>query len=367
MPEAMPTAAANAQVQPAAQPEPKPGAAPQSEGQKQHHAQRQPRDDKQRFAGPPGEATAQPQQEQPAAPRRIKAIYRENNEEVVEELTEEELVESRRQLRAMKYREKVATERLQRAGELAKETEEARLVAKAIEDGDYSKLRDYYAKRGKQPVDVLAGLLEAALNERDMDPTERALAEREAKLAEREAAIQEETDRRESEAFEARVAEKRKMLHGVWGNLLEQSNLPKTEAMLETSARIFLESLEATQGQKPLSHEQVAELTRLEMFDATAKPLVNAMEPTQFLKNFSGEGSIVSKLDEGLAPEDLLKHMPKLAERFHRYLYQQARAQRRPGGAPQQRQQQAPQQKPASDEGAALDPWLKSRLANRSR
>lgn len=326
---------------PVAQPTPGATPEPQEAPKPPHHSQRQPRDEAKRFAGPPGEQPAQqePKPEHPLPPRRIKARYKENGQEIEEEVTEEELIEDRRRLRALRFKETEAKEREKRAAALVKQADEARLVAEALENGDLEPLKAYYAKRGKEPVDGLAELLQKALDERDMDPRERALAEKEAELARREAEIQQRQEQEHAQAFLARVDKNREMLHEVWGKLLEQSDLPKTPDMLEASARIFMTAIQASQGQHVLSHEQVAELTREEMLDATARPLVNAMSHTQFLKNFGGQGSILEKLDESLSPEELLKHMPRAAERFHRYLYQEARKARR-GPAPTQKPQQ---------------------------
>ena len=300
-----------------------------AQGQRTHHSATQPRDGAQRFAGPPGtqpEAQERPE-EQLAAPRRLKVVYREHGKDIEEELTEDELVESRRQLRALRHREQISTERFQRAGQLAQEAKDAQVLAKALAEGDYSKIAAYYAKNGKQPVEVLGNLLERALAERDMDPKERALAEREARIAQHEAEIARQEEERESATFNQKVSEQRQQLHNAWGHLLEQQDLPKTEQMLDIAAQLFMESVEATGGKGALAPEQLASLTRWHLVDATAKPVVNGMEAPQFLKHFSGPGSIVEKIDKGLEPEAFLERFPDLGNRLLRHFLKQARGQ----------------------------------------
>lgn len=355
MPDAMPTPAINpASTAPAA---PQPGV----EAPKAHHSATQPRDEGKRFAGPPGAAQEQPGQEPPPAPRKIPVRFKEGGAEHVEELTEEELAESHRRLRALSYKEKVATERFRRADELAKQSTEAQEVAKALADGDFSKLQAYYQRNQKDPVDVLAGLLEKALDTRDMDPKEREIAEREAKLAQREAEVSQQQEERLTAEFQGQVAQQREKLHATWGALLERSDLPKTEQMLETAAGIWLEALEATGGKAMPSDEQIADLTRFQLLESTSKPLLNTLSVPQFLKHFAGEGSLLARLDSEMTPEQLVEAMPGLAQRFHRYLVGQARSQAR-GGRSVQPQQRPAAQPQGSEDGGALDPWLHSRI-----
>lgn len=358
MPDAMPTPAIN----PAAAQDPATPPQPGTEAPKPHHSATQPRDDGKRFAGPPGTAQEQPGQEAHATPRKIAVRYKENGAERVEELTEEELVESHRRAKALAYKEKVATERFRRADELAKQSAEAQEVAKALAEGDFSKLQAYYQRNNKNPVDVLAGLLEKALDTRDMDPKEREIAEREAKLAQREAEVAQQQEERLTAEFQRQVDETREKLHATWGALLERSDLPKTEQMLETAAGIWLEALEATGGKAMPTDEQIADLTRYQLLESTSKPLLNTLSVPQFLKHFSGEGSLLARLDSEMTPEQLVEALPGLAQRFHRYLVGQARSQAR-GGRPSPQPQQRPAvQTQGSEDGGALDPWLHSRI-----
>jgi hypothetical protein len=342
--------------QPAAQPK-QPAAAPggKAPSKPAHHSAHQPRDDGKRFAGPP----ARPEEGQEAEPPTEEPLefrFQENGQEVVERKTRAEVAEELRLARAIRHKDQVATQRFQRAGQLAKESEEARAVAKAIEEGDYSKLRDYYAARGKQPVDVLAGLLEKALDERDMDPKDRELAQLRAEKAAFEEEQRQQLEDRETHAFMQQVEKQKDMLHNTWGHVLEQKFLPKNERVMDVAASIFMESLEATGGKASLSPEQVAELTRWELIDSTSKPLINGLEVPQFLKHFSGEGSIIEKIDKGMSAEDFLKAFPGLADRFHRHLVKLARSQSSRSSAPRPRAQSAHQERPNGEKREIMLP-----------
>lgn len=326
-------------------------ATPQEEGaepqaQQEHHSKRQPRDDAKRFAKD-GKAP-EPQQEQPATPQRFKRVVKRHGKEVEEEVSLEDFWRSRDEVERLRARDKASTERFQRVSQLAQETADARAVAKAVAEGDFSTLAAYYAKNGKQPVDVLADLLEKALAERNMDPREREIAEREAKLAAREAEIAKQQEDAEVQAFYQEVDKLRPQVEQVWHHALQATNLPKTAKMMETTARIFLEAAEA--GTK-LSPEQVAEYARWELLEVGGA-LVNELEPTQFFQHF---GPLAKKIDESLSAEDFEKLLPGLAKRYHRHLVAKVR-----GPAPSTRPAPTKQQPAAAkpkDAPRVYDPF----------
>jgi hypothetical protein len=367
MPDATPTPVVQGTTPgatPGAQPQPQPREATPPP---HHHSARQPRDDGKRFAGPPSPTpeTAKPQEGQPPpAPAKLKGKYKENGQEVEEEATEAELWEDRRRLRALQYERRESQERLRRAGELANEAADAKAVAKAMAEGKFDTLREFFARNNAQPVEVLGNLLEAALNERDMDPKDRELAQLRSEKAQLEAERQQQQESVRAERFNQDVAKHREGLHRTLGALLERQDLPKTEEMLEKASEIYLASIDATEGKAPLSFEQVADLTRWQLVDATAKPVINSLEVPQFLRHFGGEGSILSKLDASLSPEDFERTFPALARRFHQDLIRRARSSRTHGAVPKQ-PTPAPRTEAEPSEPGALDPWLAGRISKR--
>jgi hypothetical protein len=341
---------------PTAAPAPAPEAQPQGQ-QPTHHSQRQPRDKAQRFAGPPAPGTPEAQQ-QPASSKRRFVLGIEDGKEVAEELDDAQVAEQLKAARARAYLDKVATQKLQRAGEMAKKAQTAEQVAQALATGDAAKIRAYFEQQKKDPADTLAGVLEAILKEDEMTDEQKELAAAKAQLA----AMEEEKRRTQEESevrtFHARMDQIRPEVEKVWTHALAQENLPKTEAMMETAAGIFLTALEA--GQR-LSPEQVAELTRLELVEAQ-KGLVESMEPSHLFQHFPGA---LKKLDEALTPEEFEQRLPQLAKRYWGYLAAKVRGNARrgtpaPAGAPR------PTPKPQEEGGLeAMDPYFANKLRAR--
>lgn len=336
---------------------PAPQAQPQGQ-QPAHHSARQPRDEAQRFAGPPGQAAPAEGQQPPATPARLKRVFKEAGQDVTVELTEDELWQEYQRARATQYKEKVATERFQRASEIAKKAQTSEEVAQALATGDAKKIRAYFEQQKKDPKEALAVVLEAILAEEEMTPEQRELAAANAKIA----AMEEQQRRGQEEAgvkaFQARMDQIRPEVEKVWGHCLAQENLPKTEAMMETAASIFLTALEA--GQR-LAPEQVAELVRLELVEAQ-RGLIESMEPAHLFQHFP---AALQKLDEALAPEEFEQRFPKLAKRYWGFLAAKVRGNARRGApAPAGTTRPAPkQQEEAGTE--AMDPYFANKLRAR--
>ena len=338
---------------------PAPQAQPQGQ-QPAHHSARQPRDEAQRFAGPPGQvapvAPAEGQQP-PAAPARLKRIFKEGGQDVTVELTEDELWQEYQRARATQYKEKVATERFQRASELARKAQTAEQVAQALANKDHDALEAYFEKNGQDPADALADVLDAILKKREMTPEQ----QENARLRAENAAIKEEQRRNEEEAgvkaFQARMDQIRPEVEKVWGHCLAQENLPKTEAMMETAAGIFLTALEA--GQR-LAPEQVAELVRLELVEAQ-RGLIESMEPAHLFQHFP---AALQKLDDGLSPEDFEQRFPKLAKRYWAFLAAKVRGNARRGAQPPVSAPRTVQQ-PREEGVEAMDPYFANKLRPR--
>jgi hypothetical protein len=322
-----------------------------------HHSQRQPRDDAKRFAGPPTQGTPDAQAAG-VPPSRLKRTFTENGQPVTVELSEDELWQEYQRARASQYKEKAATERFQRASEIAKKAQVSEQVAQALVAGDPDALEDYFEKNGKDPADALADVLEAILKKREMTPEQR----ENAKLRAENAAIKEEQRRSQEEAetraFQDRVDRIRPELEKVWSHALAQENLPKTEATMERAAEIFLTALST--GQR-LSPEQVAELTRLELVEAQ-KGLVESMEPTHLFQHFPGA---LKKLDESLSPEEFEQRLPNLAKRYWGHLAAKVRGNAR-RGAPAPAGTSRPAPKPQEEGGLeAMDPYFANKLRAR--
>lgn len=333
--------------------------APQSQPQGQqptHHSARQPRDEGQRFAGPPGQAApAEGQAPAQAAPARRRFVLGiENGKEVAEELDDDQLLERLKAERNRRYLEKTSTERFQRASELAMKAQTSEEVVQALATGDAKKIRAYFEGQKKDPKEVIAGVLEAILAEDEMSPAEKELAAANAKLA----ALEEEKRRGQEEAevkaFHSRMDQIRPEVERVWGHCLAQENLPKTEATMEKTAEIFLTALEA--GQR-LSPEQVAELARIELVDAQ-RGLIESMEPNHLFQHFP---AALQKLDEALAPEDFEQRFPKLAKRYWSFLAAKVRGNVR-RGAPAPAGPQRPAPKPQDEGVEAMDPYFANKL-----
>lgn len=323
-------------------------AAPPVQGATQgHHSQRQPRDEAQRFAKdgtPPGQ--------QPAA-KRFKRKVKRNGQDVEEEATEEEFWRARDELARIQSLNKTSTERFQRASEIEKKAQSAQQIAQALAKRDLGPLKDYFAQNKLNPKDALADLLEKALQDEQITPEQRELMQLRAEKAAREEQDARQKEDAEVDAFYREVDALRPETEAIIQHALTQTTLPKTAAMIQTVARIYLEAAEA--GTK-LAPEQVAEFARWELVDVNGG-LVNEMEPTQFLKHYA---PMVKKLDEGMSAEDFEKALPGLAKRYQRLLYTRVSG----GGATRGRQ-------PASSNGAAppragkaapglMDPFLDS-------
>jgi len=330
----------------------------QSQGQQpgapQHHSARQPRDEGQRFAGPPAQT---PPGEVPVPATLSKRRYVlgiEDGKEVSEELDDAEIAERLKAARARQYLEKQATQRFQRASELVKEAETAKQVAQALVQKNPAALRAYFEQNGQDPANALADVLEAILQEREMSPEQKELA----KLRAQNAALEEQRRRTEEDgkarAFQETMDRIRPEVQRVWSHALEQESLPKTEAMLERAAEIFLTALDAGQH---LSPEQVAELTRMEMVEAQ-RALVETMDPSHVFKHYPG---MVQKLDEGLTPEQFEQKFPKLAKRYWAFLAAKVKGPARRGAAPAPGAPR-PAAKPQEDGGGVMDPYLMGKV-----
>lgn len=334
---------------------PAPQAQPQGQ-QPTHHSARQPRDEGQRFAGPPGQQPPPAEgQQAPSAPQRRRFVLGiENGKEVAEELDDAQIAERLKAERNRRYLEKTATERFQRASELVKKAQTAEQVAQALATGDAAKIRAYFEQQKKDPKEALAGVLEAILAEEEMSPAEKELAATKAQLAAMEEERRRGQEEAEVRAFQDRMDRIRPEVEKVWTHALAQENLPKTEAMMETAAGIFLTALEA--GQR-LSPEQVAELTRLELVEAQ-KGLVESMEPAHLFQHFPGA---LKNLDESLSPEEFEQRLPNLAKRYWGFLAARVRGTSRRGS-----QQPAVAARPATrpqEEGMeAMDPYFAQKL-----
>lgn len=320
----------------------------------QHHSTRQPRDEGQRFAGPPAQ-TSPGEAPPPAAPSKRRYVLGiENGQEVAEELDDAEIAERLKGARARQYLEKQATQRFQRASELVKEAETAKQVVQALTKKDPAALKAYFEQQGQDPADALAEVLEAILQEREMSPEQKELA----KLRAEAAALKEQQRRGQEEhevrAFQERMDRIRPELHKVWGHCLEQEGLPKTERMMETAAGVFLAALEA--GHR-LAPEQVAELTRQELVEAH-RPLVESMEPAHLFKHYP---AAIQRLDDGLAPEDFEKNFPNLSKRYWAFLAAKVRGPARRGTqAPATTPR--PAATPQKDGGGVMDPYFVGKL-----
>jgi hypothetical protein len=329
--------------------------AQQPQGQQPtHHSALQPRDEGKRFAGPPGQAAPAEGQQTPVAPARLKRTFKENGQDVTVELSEDELWQEYQRAKAIQFKERAATERFQRASELAKKAQVSEQVAQALVAGDPDALESYFEKNGKDPADALADVLEAILKKREMTPEQR----ENAKLRAENAAIKEEQRRGQEEAevkaFQDRMDRIRPQVEETWNHCLKQENLPKTEAMMEVAAGIFLTALEA--GQR-LSPEQVAEITRLELVDAQ-KGLVESMEPAHLFQHFPGA---MKKLDEGLTPEEFEQRFPALAKRYWGFLAAKVRGTARRGAQPAPAPAR-PAPKPQEEGVEAMDPYFAQKL-----
>lgn len=332
--------------------------APQAQPQGQHpthHSARQPRDEAQRFAGPPGQQPAEGQQP-PPAPSKRRFTFVEDGKEVAEELDDAAIEQIVRTERNRRYLDKVATQKLQRASELAKKAQTSEEVAQALASGDAKKIRAYFEQQKKDPKEALATVLEAILAEEEMTPEQKELAAAKAQLAAMEEEKRRGQEEAEVRAFQDRMDRIRPEVEKVWSHALGQENLPKTEAMMEVSASIFLTALEA--GQR-LSPEQVAELTRIELVEAQ-RPVIEAMEPGHLFQHFP---KALQKLDEGLTPEEFEQRFPKLAKRYWGFLAAKVRGPRRGAQPAASALHQA--QKPQEDGLEAMDPYLAGKLRAR--
>lgn len=321
----------------------------------QHHSTRQPRDEGQRFAGPPGESSPAGG-EPPAVPSsRLKRTFKENGQDVTVELTEDELWGEYQRAKAIQYKERAATQTFQRASELVKKAQTAEQVAAALASGDAGRIRAYFEQQKKDPVEALSGVLEAILAEDEMTPEQKELAAAKAQLAAMEEEKRRGQEETEVHAFQERMDRIRPELHKVWGHCLEQEGLPKTERMMETAAGVFLAALEA--GHR-LAPEQVAELTRQELVEAH-RPLVESMEPAHLFKHYP---AAIQRLDEDLAPEDFEKNFPNLSKRYWAFLAAKVRG-------PARRGSQAPAHRPAAtppkEGGGVMDPYFVGKLRAR--
>jgi len=305
-----------------ATPAPEAGSAPAASEQPQgHHSATQPRDDAKRFAGPPGTA---------APPPKLSRTVRRNGQEVAEEMTADELWAYKDKLAMAEGQNRAATERFQRAQQLAQKAAEAESVAKALAEGDYSTLNKFFAKTGRIPKEHLANLLNEALLDEEMTPEQRELAELRAEKAARAADEKRSHEERAVQEFQQQVDQLRPQLHGMWSFALEQSSLPKTEAMMESVARVFLEAAESGVH---LSPEQVVEAARQDLLHGSG-PLVESMDATGLLKTFPA----VAKQIDTMKPEDFEKSFPTLAKAYWRHLAAKARgARRQPQAKPQQK------------------------------
>jgi hypothetical protein len=285
---------------------------------------------------------------------RRKFVFVEEGKEVVEELDDAEIEQRIRAERNRRYLDKTATQKLQRAGEIAKKAQTSEEVAQALATGDATRIRAYFEQQKKDPAEALAVVLEAILAEKEMSPEQKELAATKAQLA----ALEEEKRRNQEDgevrAFQARMDQIRPEVQRVWSHALSQENLPKTEAMLEKSAEIFLSAL--AEGAR-LAPEQVAELTRLELVEAQ-KGLVESMDPAHLFQHFPGA---LRKLDEILSPEEFEQRLPKLAKRYWAHLAAKVRGAARRGQQPQTAQ--APRQPTRTEQdGGTLDPYLQGKL-----
>jgi hypothetical protein len=332
---------------------PAPQAQPQGQ-QPTHHSARQPRDEGQRFAGPPGEGAP----ETPAAKAtRLRLEYIEDGKPVVEELDDVQVRERLLAERNRRYLDKQATQKMQRASEIAKQAKSFEEVAQALATGDAKKIRAYFEQQKKDPKEALAGVLEAILAEDEMSPAEKELAAANAKLAAMEEEKRRSQEEAEVKAFKDRMDRIRPQVEEAWNHCLKQENLPKTEAMMEVAAGIFLTALEA--GQR-LSPEQVAELTRLELVDAQ-KGLVESMETAHLFQHFPGA---LKKLDEGLSPEEFEQRFPNLAKRYWGFLAAKVRGTARRGAQPPTAPAR-PAQQPQEEGVEAMDPYFAGKLRAR--
>jgi hypothetical protein len=279
----------------------------QEQGQT-HHSARQPRDDAKRFAGAPA-----PQET--AEPRKLRLKFKENGQEREEELTEEQVAEEIRRARASRFKLKEADQKMSRVDAMAKELSEAREVAAAIASGDYSKVKAYYAKNGKIPVAELSNMLDKALQEEEMDPKDREIAELRAEKEAAEAARKElETKHQDAERQRQIDAMRPKVMAAI-NAALERPDLPKTPELVQTVAQIKIESMEAG---APLSDDDAAEFAKWQLVESQA-PMMNSLTPEQFEKHFE-----------------------PLAKAYHAHLIKKAKAIHRGGG-------QKPAPKPRED------------------
>jgi hypothetical protein len=271
----------------------------QEQGQPQaHHSARQPRDDAKRFAGAPT-----PQE--PAEPRKLRLKFRENGQEREEELTEEQAAEEIRRARWYKHKEKAADQRMSRADEIAKGSEEARKVAEALAKGDYSTLKGYFQKHGRQPVEALSLALDQALQEAEMDPKDLEIATLKAEKEAAEAARKELETKQQDADRQRQIEAMRPKVMAAINAALERPDLPKTPELVQTVAQIKIESMEAG---APLSDEDAAEFAKWQFVESQA-PMMNSLTPEQFEKHFES-----------------------LAKAYHAHLIKKAKAIHRGGG-----------------------------------
>lgn len=290
-----------------------------------HHSHSQPRDTG-RFAGPPQPGGAQFGETPAEAAERIRLQFRENGKDITEELTVQELAELRRRSRAGEMHAREASQRLERADQLA---QQARMEREALEAsrqsilGDPNALTDFLRKNGGKgfnPMSFLTKALESLLNEQDLTPEQRELAALKAEKAEMEAERERQQQDQRAQDFNRQVAEKRAQWHQTLSDALDQHGMPATEEAIEAASRYTLSAMK--QGLR-VSPEQVAEYARAQTFH-----------------HFSG-------ITKGMDGAAIKQAFPDIYRAVHQHLVSQVRG----GGQQRPAQPTRPAARPAQPQG----------------
>lgn len=223
-------------------------------GDPAHHITRQPRDFSGRVNGPPRPGAPAPKpegqdEEQPAAPQKVRVKYKANGQDVEEELDHETLA-------TRLARERGAYSKFEEAAKARKEAEQIR---KDFEEGltdpaqFRKRLEANFVRQGAKPEeartrarDILAHSLGQLLQEDDLSPEQRRLRELEEREAQRQREEEDALAEQEAEEHRAVVREKAKAFTQRLAGALQKAKegaLPVTEASMQAMGKHLLANM----------------------------------------------------------------------------------------------------------------------------